>query len=220
MIADAGLVDNAGRRMSRISYEEAYPGIQIRPRSRNWWAWLKGSSPECVHMDEHCDWIATLVPDTLYLRGKKAARREPVRPELTMCLPCLSAAAGDLMEQFAGRVVAFEPDPELFTQYFFVAPEDFEAVGLRPEVGAAIAGRLAQDGGTCEECGFAATWLWFSRSDIESLDEVDKIADAAGHSFCARHGADRLFQAFDKMQQANVFYMNLPYGEAGAYVWI
>jgi hypothetical protein len=29
-----------------------------------------------------------------------------------------------------------------------------------------------------------------------------------------------LFQAFDKMHHANVFYMNLPYDESGAYVWI
>jgi hypothetical protein len=207
--------------MSRVSYEEAYPRVEIRRRSVNWWAMLKGSSPECIHMDEPCDWIATLVPDTLYVRGKKSVTREAARPELTMCLSCLSDTAGDAMEQFAGRVVAFEPDPELFTQYFFVAPEDFEAVGLRPEVGAAIAGRLSGDGGACEECGDTATWLWFSRSNLESLDEVEKIADATvGHHFCARHGADRLFQAFDKMQSANVFYMNLPYGQAGAYVWI
>ena len=124
------------------------------------------------------------------------------------------------MERYPGRVVAFEPDPELFTQYFFVAPQDFDAVGLRPEVGEAIGKRLRQDLGACEECGYEARWIWFSRSDLESLDEVEKIAGAQGHSLCPRHGADRLFQAFDKMQQANVYYMNLPYGEAGAYVWI
>jgi hypothetical protein len=243
MIAEAQAADNAAKRaaarakicgavlpygerrenvqkMAHVSYEEAYPGIEILPRSRNWWAWLKGSSPECVHMGEPCDWIATLVPDTLYLRGKKSARREPVRPELTMCLSCLSDAAGAQMEQYPGRVVAFEPDPELFTQYFFVAPRDFEAVGLRPEVSEAIGKRLAQDLGACEECGCEARWLWFSRSNLESLDEVDKIAEAPGHPLCAKHGADRVFQAFDKMHQANVYYMNLPYDEAGAYVWI
>jgi hypothetical protein len=206
--------------MAQVSYEEAYPGIQILPRSRNWWAWLKGSSPECIHMGEPCDWIATLVPDTLYLRGKKSVRREPSRPELTMCLSCLSDTAGEQMERYPGRVVAFEPDPELFTQYFFVAPRDFEAVGLRPEVSEAIGKRLEQDLGSCEECGYEARWLWFSRSDLESLDEVEKIAGAPGHPLCSKHGADRLFQAFDKMQQANVYYMNLPYDEAGAYVWI
>jgi hypothetical protein len=206
--------------MARISLEEAYPGIQILPKSRNWWAWLKGSSPECIHMGEPCDWIATLVPDTLYLRGRRSPRREPTRPELTMCLSCLSDTAGEQMEQYPGRVVAFEPDPELFTQYFFVAPRDFDAVGLMPEVGEAIAKRLAQDLGACEECRDEARWLWFSRSDLDSLDEVDKIAEAPAHPLCPRHGADRLFQAFDRMHHANVYYMNLPYDEAGAYVWI
>ena len=72
----------------------------------------------------------------------------------------------------------------------------------------------------CEECGDAATWLWFSRSLIESLDEVEKIAGEPGHPLCAQHGADRMFQSFDRMHGANVYYMNLPYHEAGAYVWI
>jgi hypothetical protein len=206
--------------MARISLEEAYPGIQILPKSVNWWATLKGSSPECIHLGEPCDWSATLVPDTLYVRGKKSLRREPARPELTMCLSCLSDVAGDQMEQYPGPVIAFEPDQELFTQYFFVAPHDFEAVGLRPEVGDAITKRLEQEMGTCEECRDDARWLWFSRSDLESLDEVDKIAAAPGHPLCPKHGADRLFQAFDKMHSANVFYMNLPYDESGAYVWI
>jgi hypothetical protein len=29
-----------------------------------------------------------------------------------------------------------------------------------------------------------------------------------------------LLAAFERIAEANVFYMNLPYGEAGAYVWI
>jgi len=35
-----------------------------------------------------------------------------------------------------------------------------------------------------------------------------------------RHGARKLLGAFERMAEANVFYMNLPYGEAGAYIWI
>ncbi len=206
--------------MARISYGEAYPGIQILPRSRNWWAKLKGTAPECIHMGEACEWLATLVPDVLYLRGKKALRREPARPELTMCLSCLSQTAGEQMEQYEGRVIAFEPDPELVTQYFFVAPRDFEGVGLRPEVGEAILQRLRGDLGICADCARAATWLWFSRKDVESLDEVENIATKAGEAFCARHGVGKLFEAFDEILQANLFYMNLPYDEAGAYVWI
>lgn len=206
--------------MARISYDQAYPGIQILPRSRNWWARLKGTAPECIHMGQACEWIVTLVPDILYLRGKKALRRQPARPELTMCLSCLSQTAGEQMEQFPGQVIAFEPDPELVTQYFFVAPRDFKGVGLRPEVGEAISRRLGGNLGDCRNCGHAATWLWFSREDVASLDEVENIAGKTGERFCPRHGVDKLFEAFDEIPQANLFYMNLPYDEAGAYVWI
>ena len=70
------------------------------------------------------------------------------------------------------------------------------------------------------ECGFAATWLWFSHQQIASLDEVEQVANAPGITLCARHGARNLLAAFERIAEANVFYMNLPYGEAGAYVWI
>ena len=206
--------------MARISYDEAYPTIELLPRSHNWWAWLKGTPPECLHLGEECDWIATLLPDTLYLRGKRSTKREPPRPEITLCLECLKAAFASELESFPGRVVAFEPDAGIFTQYFFVAQPDFEAVGLRPEVAAAIAQRLAQPGGACAECGFAATWLWFSHQQIASLDEVELVATAPGIAYCAKHGAHNLLAAFERIAEANVFYMNLPYGAAGAYVWI
>ncbi len=206
--------------MAQISYAEAYPRIELLPRSRNWWAWLKGTAPECIHLGEECDWIATLLPDTLYLRGKRSIKREPPRPEITLCRDCLADVASGELESFAGRVVAFEPDPEIFTQYFFAAQSDFEPVGLRPEVAEAIAQRLAQPGGACSECGHSATWLWFSRGEIASLDDVDQIAATPGVAFCAKHGARNLLAAFDRIAEANVFYMNLPYGEAGAYVWI
>jgi hypothetical protein len=206
--------------LARISYDEAYPTIELLPRSHNWWAWLKGTPPECIHLGEECDWIATLLPDTLYLRGKRSAKREPPRPEITLCLECLKAAFASELESYPGRVVAFEPDPEIFTQYFFVAQPDFEPVGLRPEVSEAIAKRLAQPGGACAECGFAASWVWFSHQRIASLDEVELVANEPGTLFCARHGARNLLAAFERFAEANVFYMNLPYGESGAYVWI
>ena len=206
--------------LSRISYDEAYPGIEILPRSRNWWAWLKGTPPECIHLGEECDWIATLLPDTLYLRGKRAQRRDAVRPEITLCRDCLASAVATELESFPGRVVAFEPDAEIFTQYFFVAHPDFEAAGLRPEVAQAIAQRLNQSDRVCAECGQAANWLWFSREQVASLDEVEKIAESPGEWFCAKHGAPNLLAAFERIADANIFYMNLPYGEAGAYVWI
>ena len=41
-----------------------------------------------------------------------------------------------------------------------------------------------------------------------------------GESLCARHGARKLCDAFAKLPDANLFYVNLPYGDAGAYLWI
>lgn len=203
-----------------ISYEAAYPSLEFLPRSRNWWAWLKGTPAECIHLGRECNWIATLVPDIVFLQGKRRKRRDEVRPEVTVCRDCLSDTATPDMAEYEGRVIAFEPDPELLSQYFFVEKEDFAAAGLAPEVADAIAGRLVQNSGACQVCGHAATWLWFSREQVASLDEVTQIADAPGEWFCAKHGAEKLFWAFEKMAEANIFYMNLPYGESGAYVWI
>jgi hypothetical protein len=206
--------------LARVSYEEAYPHLEYLPRSRNWWARLRGTAPECVHLGDDISWIAAVLPDTLYLRGKRANRREPVRPEVSICFECLSDTFAAELESFTGRVVAFEPDSTVFTQYFFMATPDFEAAGLVPETSGAINARLSHDMGTCCECSSGATWLWFSREQIQSLDEVDLIATAVGEAYCGRHGARKLLASFDKLSEANIFYMNLPYGEAGAYVWI
>jgi hypothetical protein len=192
--------------MTRLAHKEAYPGIA-----------------ECVHLDDGTPWMATLSPDTLYLRGKAARHREPRRPEVSLCRACLVGALEADLAAFSGRVVAFEPDAESFTQYFFLATPDFEAAGLLPDVAAAIERRLARaDGadGACEDCGHAAKWLWFSRGEVPSLDEVGSIAVAPGRRLCARHGARRLCASLETIAEANVLYINLPYGEAGAYVWV
>jgi hypothetical protein len=204
----------------RLSYEEAYPGLEFSARSRNWWARLKGTAPECIHLSEDISWIAAVLPDTLYLRGKRANRSERIRPEVSLCFECLSETFASELESFPGRVIAFEPDPALFTQYFFVATPDFDAAGLAPETSGAITARLSGDLGTCRGCSGEATWVWFSREPIQSLDEVELIKTAAGEVYCGRHGARKLLASFDKLAEANIFYMNLPYGEAGAYVWI
>jgi hypothetical protein len=206
--------------IAMISYEDAYPNVEFLPRSRNWWAWLKGTPAECVHLGSECDWIATLVPDIICLQGKRRKRRDPIRPEITLCLECLAQTATPDLAEFEGRTVAFEPDPELLTQYFFIERDDFAAAGLRPEVADAISSRLMQNSGACQVCGHHGKWLWLSREQVPSLDEVDRIAAAPGEWFCAKHGAEKLFSAFDKIEEANIFYMNLPYGESGAYVWI
>jgi hypothetical protein len=206
--------------LARVSYEEAYPNLEYLPRSRNWWARLRGTAPECVHLGDDISWIAAVLPDTLYLRGKRANRREPVRPEVSLCFECLSDTFAAELESFSGRVIAFEPDAAVFTQYFFMATPDFEAAGLAPETSGAIDARLNQDMGTCRECSRNATWVWFARGEIQSLDDVELIRSAAGESYCGRHGARKLLASFDKLSEANIFYMNLPYAEAGAYVWI
>lgn len=206
--------------MARFSVDAAYPEIQFLPSSRNWWAWLKGTPAECVHLDRQPSWTATLLPDTLYLRGKRAARREPVRPEVSLCRDCLLNTAQGELESFAGRVVAFEPDPDDFTQYFFIATPDFQAAGLAPDVSDAIQSRVENLAGTCARCSEVATWLWLSRHEVGSLDQVEQIAQAPGQALCAMHGAHRFREAFEQIPEANLFYVNLPYGEAGAYVWI
>jgi hypothetical protein len=55
---------------------------------------------------------------------------------------------------------------------------------------------------------------------VESLDDVERIAEAKGEAFCSEHAAWKLWDAFAHIPEANLFYMNLPYGDAGAYVWI
>jgi hypothetical protein len=164
--------------------------------------------------------MATFIPDTLYLRGKPAPRRQPARPEVSVCLDCLSGLLESDLAAYTGRIVAFEPDGESFTQYFFVGRDDFEAAGLRPEVADAIGKRVDSFSGACGECGNKAAWLWISRREVSSLDQIERIAESPGALFCAKHGAAKLCEAFDKIDEANLFYVNVPYGDSGAYVWI
>ncbi|PYU09880.1 MAG: hypothetical protein DMG29_18635, partial [Acidobacteria bacterium] len=116
--------------MPRVTLEQAYPGIAFRPRTRNWWAWLTRVPPECVHLETEQGWMAALVPDTLYLRGKAARRSLTQRPEVSLCRACLVGVLEAELAAYAGRVVAFEPDLDSFSQYFFVAGPDFDAAGL------------------------------------------------------------------------------------------
>lgn len=206
--------------MNRVTYEEAYPGVEFLPRSRNWWARLRGVPAECRHLDEGHRWMATLLPDTLYLRGKASARRGRVRPEVSLCRDCLLDVVGKELTQFSGRIVAFEPDGEAFSQYFFVGRKDFGAAGLTSELSSAIGRRLDETAGNCSICEHSARWLWFSHAQIPNLDAASEISLATGERFCAAHGAERFCRAFRRISEANLFYVNLPYGDAGAYVWI
>jgi hypothetical protein len=206
--------------MARLALEQAYPGISFRRKSRNWWARLMRWPAECIHLENGHAWMATFIPDTLYLRGKAAPRRRPARPEVSLCLECLGTLLEPELAGHTGRVIAFEPDAESFTQYFFVGLDDFAAAGLRPEVAAAIEKRLENFGGACSECGGTAAWLWISRREVSSLDQTERIENSPGAMYCAKHGAAKLCGALGKVEEANLFYVNAPYGESGAYVWI
>ena len=200
--------------------EQAYPEIRFRWRSRNWWARLMRMPAECEHLEHDGAWVATFIPDTLYLRGKASHRRQPVRPEVSLCLACLRVQMEKELPAYRGRVVAFEPDNSEFSQYFFVGSDEFSAAGLQPEVAAAISRRLEQQMGLCERCDRPATWLWFSRDEVPSLDEVARIAMARAETLCSHHGSQKLLQSFAHAPEANLFYVNMPYGESGAYLWI
>ena len=206
--------------MARIVLDQAYPGISFRPRSRGWLARLMHWPPECVHLETGHSWMATFIPDTLYLRGKAAPRRQPSRPEVSVCLNCLSGLLEAELAGYRGRVVAFEPDGEAFTQYFFVGRDDFAAAGLRPEIAEAIAKRAEAFNGPCSDCNEPATWLWISRREVSSLDQTERIEQSPGALFCAKHGAAKLCAALGGVSEANLFYVNVPYGDSGAYVWI
>jgi hypothetical protein len=49
---------------------------------------------------------------------------------------------------------------------------------------------------------------------------VEQIAQSPGQLLCAAHGTDRLCRALGALPDANLFYLNAPYGDSGAYVWI
>jgi hypothetical protein len=206
--------------VGRITLEKAYPGVAFHWRSRNWWARLTRVPPECVHLQHEATWMATYIPDTLFLRGKASVRRRPARPEVSLCRACLLAQLEVELAAHPGRIVAFEPDSSSFTQYFFVSTPDFAAAGLQPETATAISRRLGLPSGDCDACELPAAWLWISREEVANLDDVGHISMARGQSLCSRHGARRLCESLGGISEANLFYVNVPYGEAGAYLWI
>ncbi|HKS79994.1 MAG TPA: hypothetical protein VJR23_00685 [Candidatus Acidoferrales bacterium] len=213
--------------MSRLTYEQAYPRIQFSPRSRNWWSRLKGTAAECVHLEDSVHWMATLLPDIVYLRGRSELSRVPLRPEVSLCRACLLDVATSELECYKGRVIAFEPENK-FSQYFFVSVPHFQEAGIKPEVAEVIAqaidrrlrSGLDSEGATCARCDRTANWIWFSRDQVQSLDDIGSIQRAEGEPLCPVHGARRMRQMFERIEEANVMFFNLPYGDSGAYVWI
>jgi hypothetical protein len=206
--------------MAVTTLDKAYPGIAFRWRSRNWWARLTRVPPECMHLEHEFSWMATYTPDTLYLQGRAAVQRQPARPEVSLCRACLLSELEGELARYPGRVLAFEPDGNAFSQYFFVGAPDFAAAGLKPEVAESIEARLKQTLGTCQGCDQEARWLWIPRVQVETLDDAGSIATVKGQPLCPAHGAQQLCEAFTAVSEANLMYVNAPYGDGGAYLWI
>jgi hypothetical protein len=198
----------------------AYPNIQFRPHTLNLWAQLTRVPAECEHLERDFSFAATLAPDTTFLRGKPLPQTERPRPLVSLCRACLVKVIEPELAKFSGKVVAFEPDGANFTQYFFVERADFEAAGLLPDVTSAVGRRLDRISGPCEVCSRPARWLWLSREDVASLDDFGSIRNAVGRVLCSTHGARQLGDSLERIGEANLFYVNIPYGDSGAYVWI
>lgn len=167
--------------------------------------------------------MATFLPDNLYLQGKNVPLRQPQRPEVSLCRDCFVGEWRKDLAAYPGRVIAFDPEDDSLRQYFFVAAQDLDSAGVEPAVAQVIRTRLARDEDAsrpCQECARSATWLWFPRAQVPHLDAADRIASMAGEHFCAEHGAAQLCQSLASIEHANLFYVNAPYGEGGAYLWI
>lgn len=202
---------------------QAYPGIAFRAHTRGWLARFMRAPAECVHLENDQTWMAGLLPDAVWLKGKARVQRTPARPEVSLCRECLLGIVEPELARFEGRVILFEPDGQQLTQYFFVSAEHFEESYLQAEVARVLRLRLGdRDARACGHAGCArpAKWLWFSRRQVASLDESALMEAAPGEWFCARHGAARLGESFRAIPLMNLEYFNLPYGDAGAYVWI
>jgi hypothetical protein len=201
----------------------AYPDIEFQPRTLTFFAQLRRTPPECVHLDQMPQgrfWAATMSPDVLFLRGKAKPVRENPRPDISLCCDCALDFLERELSEFRGRVVAFEPDGENAAQYFFVPRDEFHAAGIATELSEAIGRRIDRLSGSCDECSATARWIWFSRGEVHSLDDFGSVSNAQGRQLCAKHGAAALCSALEKIEQCNLLYVNIPSGEAGAYVWI
>lgn len=208
-------------RFQRVT--SAYPDIEFQLRTLTFFAQLRRTPPECVHLDRMTDgnfWAATISPDILFLRGKSKQLRENPRPDISLCCDCALEFLERELAAYRGRVAAFEPDGESVTQYFFVPAAEFNAAGLVPELSEALRRRIERLSGSCVECSAPARWIWFPRSEVQSLDDFGSVSSAKGRQLCAKHGAEQFCAALEKIEQCNLLYVNIPSGEAGAYVWI
>ncbi len=167
---------------------------------------------------------ATLLPDTLYLRGKRVVQ--------SRASPARNRSVPHLLDEYlvrrTRRISAASSSPSSPTPrschaiFFRRAKRISQPAGLAPDVAAAIEKRLARR--IWRVCTMFDRWqLGFGCRETkwQASMKSNRSATRPGRaSLCAAHGAAKLCEAFEDIPEANLFYMNLPYGEAGAYLWI
>src|SRR2546427_3762013 len=62
--------------------EQAYPKIRFRWRSRNWWARLTRTPPECEHLENDGAWMATFI-------DRKSTRLNSSHSQISYAVFCL-----------------------------------------------------------------------------------------------------------------------------------
>ena len=55
--------------------------------------------------------------------------------------------------------------------------------------------------------------------EIVSLEETEKIQAATGEALCPNHAAQQMRIMLERIAEANIFYINVPYGAIGAFLW-
>jgi hypothetical protein len=197
--------------------EQAYPTLQLRSTGS---IWERFSTPKCVHAENDDSWIACISPDTFIKHGRLTKLSEAARPEVALCRSCLVALLSAELPRFEGRVVALEPHMEHMQQYMYTALSDMADGGFEPEIISVITRRLEDIRGKCESCDQHAKWLWLPSQDVIDQEDSEGIRNAKGILLCSRHGSLKLCSALEGIPKANMEYVNLPYGEAGFYIWL
>lgn len=203
---------------------EAYSGLPLKPARRSWWRPWASSTLECTHLESGQTIRVELQPDSLWLRPeappirvREPAAGKPPPPAVTLCVDCLLALLARELNQFGGRVIAFEPEGEKFSRYVFVEQQHLGDVGLGPEDLIHCQSLVAEPLGGCQTCATEARFLWVKRGT--TTDRRQLITYRGGRSYyCLRHGAEVLSTTLHERIRAPLTHFNFPYGERGVYI--
>ena len=205
--------------MARLTVDQAYPGISIRPRSRRLWARLMRWPAECIHLENGHHWMATFIPDTLYLRGKARPRREPARPEVSVCFDCLAGLLEPELAACPSRVVAFEPDGETFHAIFFPGQGGFRRCGPAFRSGRRDPDAPRRTGRRVQRLRQAGNLaVDFAAGSFQPRPDGANSKPRPGRFFAPSTEPRNCARPWDNCEEANLFYVNAPYGESGAYI--